>query len=355
MTKKTAILGLFCLLLAFGGAPGHAQPAAERSRALARTIHEAIEAARWAQAESLISALPEPRPPVVFYWLGRIRLGQGRLDEAETYLRQAITLRSDRPQWHHSLAKVLLEAGRCAAAIPVLEAALALAPEEADLHFDRAMCALNLRRTGLAEESLRALLRLSPQDPEAHLVLGKLLFDQGDAAAARAHLERGLEALPAAAEARFDLGLVYLELGDNDAARAAFVRVLESIPGHVGALYRLARLRPAVGEDAGAAIWLARYQEALKAQELIENRRAYLQLDPSSFSARGELIELLLAAGRGDEALEELRKARALVSDDPGLLKSLEVAYRRLGLADKADEIARLLPPEPAAPAEKNP
>lgn len=310
---------------------------------MAATIVQALDAEEWQRAESLIAALPEPRPPVTLYWRGLIALRTGRHAEAGSLLRQALARRADRPTWHHALAEVLLRQERCAAAMPVLATAIALAPARADFRFDHAMCALNLGDTELAEAELRAALAQNPRDGTSLLALGSLLFDQGAGPAAKGFLEQGLALQPEASEARFTLGLVALDQGERELAAAAFARVLAEIPGHVGALYNLARLERGAGHAAAATALWASYQEALKRQELIENRRLFLQMNPQDRGARGELVELLLAAGRSREAVEELNAWRARGLEDRPLLESLERAYRRLGRVDAADAIARQL------------
>jgi predicted Zn-dependent protease len=116
---------------------------------------------------------------------GRQALQQGRLQEAETWLRQALAAEPHDLSVRYQLVQCLFQRGQKAAAQAELQR---LKKQEADLQ--------------RLEQLVNHELRQRPEDPALHLELGRLLLEGGQAEAGVYWLQRVLQANPRQAEAR---------------------------------------------------------------------------------------------------------------------------------------------------------
>jgi tetratricopeptide (TPR) repeat protein len=303
----------------------------------ANRVVQMIEAGRLDDAERILRHNLEAgrRGPAVRYLLGVTLLRRFHFAEAEEQLRAAVAARPDRHRWLHDLAVSLLEQGRCAAALEVLDRAIALEPLPR-YHYNKAMCALNVGDFELAERELGAVLAQLPQNPGALFHLGVLAADRGDAAGARGLFRAAVALQPDHLEAWFRLGLAELAAGDPGAAVAAFRKVLQEVPEHAGATYNLGRALITAGEVEKGREKLLDFRELSRRQERIENHLQYVHLDPTDADARLAAGRLLLAAGRDQEAQEQLEAARRLEPERAEVHLLLAGLYERQGKGQEA-------------------
>lgn len=143
-------------------------------------------------------------------------------------------------------------------------------------------------------------------------------------------LERALEIDPDLAGAHVRLARVLARRGDLEGSRAAFQRAAELEPGHPLVLFGRSRQKSLEGlHDEAAAL-----------------ERQAVAIDPLSAIYRGNLGRTLLAAGRSEEALAELRRAAEL-SAQPGYVAEIARALLVIGKADEARRVAASLPGGP--------
>jgi tetratricopeptide (TPR) repeat protein len=124
----------------------------------------------------------------------------GRYQEAETYLRQALTTLDD-PVTHYNMGLLMSVTGRLDEAVKQYERALTLDPMHVDA---RGNLAIVLARQGRLDRAVRELMTLVERDPEnasARTNLGLLLLQQGRAEQARPQLEEALRLDPTLAPA----------------------------------------------------------------------------------------------------------------------------------------------------------
>jgi protein O-GlcNAc transferase len=233
-------------------------------------------------------------------------------------------------------ADMLATAGDFAQALPLYRALVVATPNDAALH--RKLAAA-LEATGGGEEAAacyRRALALDPADARAHDELGRLMGRRGDMAGAGEHLRAAVRLDPSLATARGALGdllcregrhregvaelaaavaldagnwALHLRLGTAlaalgperlDEAMDCFRRVIALSPGNATAHLQL-----------GLAFW--RRGDGPPAIALAERAA---RLDPKLAAAHGALGSMLRNAGRTGEAIESLRAALAINSQD---------------------------------------
>jgi tetratricopeptide (TPR) repeat protein len=97
--------------------------------------------------------------------LGVVLYEQGRVAEAEPYLRRAIALRPDYPEAQSALGVVLCMSGRLEEGVVHIQRAIALEPDYRDAHRNLGEALGALGRLGPAASAFRRALRTAPDDP----------------------------------------------------------------------------------------------------------------------------------------------------------------------------------------------
>ena len=156
----------------------------------------------------------------------------------------------------------------------------------------------------------------SEMEAEAELQDAEAELAEGNEDAALAKLQQALAMDPSNETARFDYVKLLLDLGRVADARRAFEPVAGKAPGDA----RLAALAQA----------LEAFEQAARARRP-EELAAAIAANKRDFAARHELAQVLLAAGRRTEALDELLEV--LMRDkawNDGLARKLYVAILEL-------------------------
>jgi tetratricopeptide (TPR) repeat protein len=180
------------------------------------------------------------------------------------------------------------------------------ADEEALLLYARAA---GLYREGRFSETAQMLSKEKQFFP-ALLLRGKAEFLSGNDGAAEKSLRRALALKSGSADAALSLARLLREQGRAAEAENLVEVVLGEDPQNIRALRLgadLAREKGPAGE-ADAAVFLNRAAEASFEAALVFLDRARLRW----------------TGGKGEEALEDLRRARALLPEDMPLVKSIE-------------------------------
>ena len=120
----------------------------------------------------------KPRLAMAHWNLFNLRDQQGRFEEAEAALRQALDLEPNNAGLHHDYGAFLLKRGRTAAAKEEFETAVTLKPNNAAYRFQAAYALHQLGITEKAEQEYRTGLALDDHAALAHTNLGALLFER---------------------------------------------------------------------------------------------------------------------------------------------------------------------------------
>ncbi len=304
----------------------------------------ALEA--WLRAQALA-----PRDAGVYLALARGSVAQGSFQQAQDYLRTALTLEpspGEAAAAHVLLGHLLAGEEPAAAAghlrqagqrgadmLAVLEAVDAEPdPARRDLLLGAAF--MQRDELALARRHLERSVARDPASAEAHAYLGHSLDLLGETVAAGRLLERALALEPDSALAHYFLGSHHLRLGRVDAAKDALWQALLRDPDNAAFCIEMAEAFAREPDYARAAEW---YQAAAEAEpedlrfqlllaqfyvdhlyrvkeEGVAAAEAAVALAPSDALAHDLLGWAYQLAGRPVESEDALRRALEL---DPGL------------------------------------
>jgi len=175
-----------------------------------------------------------------------------------------------------------------------------------------------------ALKSSELAVKTSPEHFDAQFTYGRALFSVGDTAQAAKVFRRAVTLKPSDTQALFFLGTTLEKIGDVEGALKTYRQIIANSPqaaeGHLGIGTLLVRRR---GPDG--------------AEGVRELERA-LAIDGNLYEARVALGRALLARGRLAESVEHLVRAAELAPGNPEPHYQLSLAYRRLGLTEKAEQ-----------------
>ena len=220
----------------------------------------------------------------------------GRLDEAISSYRRAVTINPRMPEAHNNLAHALLDLGRPDDALLSCRRALELRPEFPDAHdnLGSAEFALGLHVEALA--SFRRAIAVDPKFAEAHNNLGNALAELGRIEEALESFRQAIEINSKFAEAHSNLGNGLRALGRLPEAVASYRRALNLAPDFAAAHCNL-----------GIA-----YRLQGKTVEAQKACRRALAIDPQLTAAAAALAEASADQGEFAESEALLKQAIAL-------------------------------------------
>lgn len=209
----------------------------------------------------------------------------------------------------------------------------------------------------LAIEQYESIVKLEPKNPENHLLLGRLYILNKDLLKAETEFKTAIKLDPNSEEAVTNVAYLYNEEGDSKKA----IEILNSVPeaARTGKIYAALGYTYAQQKDYKNAI--AAYKQAVNldhdnldamrglAQALTDDNQvdaalqqymAIQEADPEDPQAALRIAEIYRHMGKFDLAMENLKKAEAMVQD------SLEIPYNEamvLEAQGKFDEAAEVL------------
>jgi tetratricopeptide (TPR) repeat protein len=174
------------------------------------------------------------------------------------------------------------------AALKSVERAVVLAPEHFDAQFTFGRASYGVGNSPAAVKAFRNAVKLRPDDARALFFLATALESAGDTDEALATYRDLVRRQPRAAEGHLGLGVLLIKRGGADAEKG------------------------------------------------IEELRTAVRIDPNRYEAQVTLGRALLTQKLTAESLEHLKRAAELAPSNPEPHYQLALAYRRLGLNDKA-------------------
>ena len=271
-----------------------------------------------------------PRDAAALNARGSVFGALGRLEEATSDFKRAISEAPTSPVLHYNIAFALQSQGRFSEALSSYNMALTLLPTYVDALHNRGVTLNALGRYDDAVSSMERARLLVPQDARLAFNLGRIHLNAQNFRAAEQAFEAALRIAPNFHEARVELGRRQIRLLEFDAAIQNFKRVLATTPSDAGAIEGLAT----------AMRLTERYEELLRScsdlvdrapqasAPLIElgatlaslNRRAEaeecfgkaIQLDPKNPMVHGRIGRTRIELGDIDGAKAALREASEL-------------------------------------------
>jgi tetratricopeptide (TPR) repeat protein len=292
----------------------------------------AIEAGDWpqaAQVQTLLAALPQPRPPGRLVLLGGVAeaLAEVAAEDGAAGAAEARRRRAEAATWYGAV------------------------PAQAGEDYSRALQRLAVldQHDGRTEDALGRIAALREQvDPDSDafadsfLLEAELLDRAGAGERALAALETGMAALPDVPRLRYARGLMRERMDQVDGALADFQALVQAEPDnpvylnaygytlsdrtdrHDEALVLIERAL-ALNPDDAATIdsmgWVL-YRLGRLDEALVHLRRAYELQDDGEIAAH--LGEVLWVSGRRDEARQVWRKAQQAAPENRVLDETIE-------------------------------
>lgn len=208
-------------------------------------------------------------------------------------------------------------------AIAEYEAIIQADERFSDAHLHLGYLLYRLKRNEEALPHFRQVIALNPKLPDAYLMLGLTLLQASRHEEAVAVFREGLQRNPDSADFHFNLGTAYDKLGRFDELVSEMQEAIRLDPRHADALnylgYTFAERDMRLEEAAGLV------QRAL----VIKPQNGYY-LDSLAWA--------YFKMGRLPEALEEMKRAVAVVPDDPVFFEHLGEIYLTNNLPNDARE-----------------
>lgn len=277
---------------------------------------------RYGEAYELFAALLDkwPREPVALYGAGLASFNLGRPVEAEPLVRSAAEIYLGETGNEVNAEAPAGQARAASAKSVALEQRLSGADA-------LVLLAVILGARGEEAEALKTVERavaLVPEHFDAQFTLGRALYSVGDSLGAVNAFRVALKLKPDDARALFFLATTLENTGDADAALNAYRELVRRQP------------RAAEGH-LGLGVLLIK-RGGVDAEKGIEELRTAVRIDPNQYEAQVTLGRALLVRKLARDSIEHLRRAAELAPTNPEPHYQLALAYRRLGLNDKAVE-----------------
>ena len=288
----------------------------------------------------------QPQFEPAYIATGNLLLNQGRTQEAERLLRQALELGLNHPILVSLYCDALLQSypGQKIKELEIrLAARLEKEPRDNAARLVLAEYWLGLERVSEGLEQLETILEVQPHHMEALYLSGKAVKSLGQAREAAIRFSRaaaGLQSLVSGiapdSATLYQLTLVYLEMGEVDRAIESIRKALDLSPENP--LLHLALAR-SLAQD-----W--------NSQGAIQHYRRAVELAPSSYSALSQYGLELARRDLNHEALDILNRALAVRPNYPLLMeisRILLVLDRRAEATPFLKQALEMAPEQPQA------
>jgi tetratricopeptide (TPR) repeat protein len=199
-------------------------------------------------------------------------------------------------------------------AIDAYQFNIQLDPTFTESHIHLGVLQYRLKKFPEAITHLSEAVRLTPQQPEPHIMLGLALLQTDQFEKASQAFEEGIRHNPKSADLHFNLGTAYDKLNRFEDVVRAMETALSLDPHHADALNYLGYSYAERGIKIDQALSLTRQAVALK-----PDNGYYVDSLGWAFYKSGLLAE----------ALTEIKRAVALVGDDPVIYEHLGEVYMK--------------------------
>ncbi|HMD53855.1 MAG TPA: tetratricopeptide repeat protein, partial [Phycisphaerae bacterium] len=194
--------------------------------------------AQWRLVHDLI-----PQDCVTYFQLGRLLGVQHQWAEAESLLREAVTIRPSLTQGWIELGNVLASQGKFEPALASYSQARRQQPQDFQTVFRIGMVLAKLNRHTEAIENYRAAIKLAPANWETHFELGGELDSANQLDEARNEFGEAARLNPNNPQTHFNYGVLLAKQGLLDEARREFEETIRLEPAYTQAREYLAQIQ----------------------------------------------------------------------------------------------------------------
>ena len=292
----------------------------------------------------------------VFHLLGLAFLSKGQVEDASSYIKEAIRINSEAPGYYSSLGNIFFNAGDFCQAKAMYSLSLEKDAAYAEGHFNLANAEYALNNLKSAIEEYHKALDINPSNKYFNFNLANTYFSLKDFHSAIIYFERALKIDPCYCDSLFNLGNAHAELNQFNLALFNFNEVLKLNKLHSGAynnkgnvLRELGEIKKSIVSFESALEITPHYSEAhynlgLTYLELKNNEAAKrsftsaIQIDSGNSDAYYNLGIALTELKRFEDAINSYSKAISLVSNQEDYHFGRGLAYNHLALYSKAND-----------------
>jgi tetratricopeptide (TPR) repeat protein len=252
------------------------------------------------------------------------------VEQAESRLRQVLTLSPDDPEATDTLALAESRLGQAEDAEELLEHALAKFP--ARLHSSVALAHIEVSRRDLkgAEETLRKAVESAPKSAAAAVALADFYMALEKTEPAEQQLQRALGLKKDYPPALLALAALQVRTKRLDQADATYRKIAALPDKRYRALH---------------AMFLMQQN---RREEALHEFEALYRQDPSDRSVRSRLVASYVVIGRSEDAMKVLNEALKKDSKDVEALSQRSQLYLRSGKAQEAElDVAQIIHEQP--------
>jgi tetratricopeptide (TPR) repeat protein len=235
--------------------------------------------------------------------LALLEMNRTRPEQAEEIYRQLST--NPDKDYQRVYGLFLFQQGKTEAGVKEFQRLARQAPEDRPLRSMLVSAYVISHRTAEAQKVLSDALANNPKDADALLQRAALYLQAGEAAKAQTDLNHVLHERPDSAQAHFEAALAKQMLGLAAVAREELLQALAQDPELLAARLTLARRYLEASEHKAALDLLDNAPERQKSLREIRIMRNWALLGLDDRKTAGAEIERLLAASRGEDALEQ--------------------------------------------------
>ena len=259
--------------------------------------------------------------------LGELQLAGHAADRAATQANAVLALNPNNADAYALLSSIAQTKGDTPEALKQIQHALSIDPNRGTFHSALALLEANSQDTGSAQQELEKAISLDPKNAVPRLLLSGLLQKKGDVAGAQKQLQAAIDAAPNNLQARAALATLYVRGGDQSKAEQTLQQALEANSDDPGASQLLASFYMQTKQLDRAVSVFADYNSKFSKSTPIGLTYAELLFDQQNFAKSGEITSgllkkdpgnadvqalnanLLIKAGKTDEAFDQLKKA----------------------------------------------
>lgn len=266
--------------------------------------------------------------------MGLVYGEQKNYPKAIQRLNQILTVRPSELKVRDYLGYLYEETKDHAKAVEAYRHNLTLEPSYFEGHLHLGVLQYRLKQYADAIQHLREAGRLNPKQPESHIVLGLSHFQSEQYEPSLQAFLEGIRYNPDNADLHFNAGTVYDKLNRFDDVVKSMQRTLTLDPHHADALNYLG---------------YSYAERGVKIEEAIALTKQAVALRPTNGYYVDSLAWAFFKKGLLTEAMAEMKRAVALVGDDPVIYEHLgEIFLKQQHLSDGREALLHSLELDPS-------